>query len=120
MLNNKKSVFDCENGFLFLEYFVDAAHCFGGVFVGVESGEAEVAFAVLAESYAWGADYVDVVEEVVEEFPRGHAVRAFEPNVWRVVTAGVENAFGFEHVGDEFDVAFVVLDVFVGFGKAFW
>ena len=35
------------------------------------------------------------------------------------MSASVENAFGFEHVGDEFDVALVVLDVFVGFGKTF-
>ena len=35
------------------------------------------------------------------------------------MSAGVEDAFGFEYVGDEFDVAFVVLDVFVGFGKSF-
>ena len=36
--------------------FGEALHRFAGGFVGAEGGEAEVAFALQSEAYAWGAD----------------------------------------------------------------
>ena len=77
-----------------------------------EGGEAQVAFAAGAESYAGRADDVGTVKQLVEELPRGHSFGSLHPQIRRVYAsehpvAGTGQAFAhrtgvFHIVGDGF------------------
>ena len=58
--------------------------CFECVLMSSECGETEESFAVGTEAGAWGSYDVGFLEGVVEEFPGGHFVWGFEPDVWGV------------------------------------
>ena len=103
---------------LFQQVF-DAFDGFDGVVAVAEGGQAEVAFAALAEALAGGADDLSVLEQVVEEFPAAHAVRASKPYIGGILAAGVVDAQLVKRRGDDAGVLFVVVQVFADLGETF-
>ena len=103
---------------LFQQVF-DAFDGFDGVVAVAEGGQTEVAFAALAEALAGGADDLSVPEQVVEELPAAHAVRALEPDVGGILAAGVVDAELVERGGDDAGVLFVVVQAFADLGETF-
>ena len=57
----------------------NALEGFLGALAGVEGGEAHVALAGGSEAYAWGADHVGAVEQLLEEAPGGGAAGRLHP-----------------------------------------
>ena len=81
------------------------------VLVRTESRKAEVACAVLAESFAWCADDSESVKDGIEEFPAAHVVRALEPDVRRINAACKGDSLSCEYFCKSSSVALVVCDV---------
>ena len=71
-----------------LKQSLKSLHSFSGILFVIKSSKSEPAVAVFAEAGARGAYYAGFFEHEVEEFPAGHAERAFEPDVRGVDTAG--------------------------------
>ena len=82
--------------------------------MSAERSQSEPAVAVCAKSCAGGSDDLDLVEQVVEEFPAAHAVRALEPDVRRIDSAGVLDPQFVAGVRDNTRVLLVIRDSCLG------
>ena len=103
---------------LFQQVF-DAFDGFDGVVAVAEGGQAEVALAALAEAFAGGADDLSVPEQVVEELPAAHAVRALEPDVGGILAAGVVDAELVESGRDNARVLLIIGDILADLALSF-
>ena len=82
--------------------------------MSAERSQSEPAVTVCAESCAGGSDDLYLIQQVVEEFPAVHAVRALEPDVRGVDSAGVLNPQFVAGVRDNTRVLLVVRDGCLG------
>ncbi len=83
---------------------------FFGVGAAIEGGDAEVAFALLAEAAARGNDDVGLVEEAVEDLPGGEAGGGFDPDIGGVGAAEDLEAGSAGSFDEDAGVAHIVVD----------